>query len=100
LTLTPELIVESASINRQEARRISWVDVNTGQTGALCSGVCRLDQAVRATDLDQLACKERSTPSNAASYVFANLDGDVSGSLALPEGKLNPCNFGIASGLT
>ena len=59
-----------------------------------------LDSDPRTTDLDQLACKERSTPSNAASYVFANLDGDVSGSLALPEGKLNPCNFWIASGLT
>jgi hypothetical protein len=33
------LIAESASINRKDVRRISWVDVNTGQTGALFSGV-------------------------------------------------------------
>jgi len=33
------LIAESASINRKEVRRISWVDVNTGQTAALYAGV-------------------------------------------------------------
>ena len=33
------LIAESASINRKAIRRISWVDVNTGQTAALYSGV-------------------------------------------------------------
>ena len=33
------LIAESASINRKNVRRISWVDVNTGQIAALYSGV-------------------------------------------------------------
>jgi len=164
------LIAESASINRKEVRRISWVDVNTGQiaslyagvrarylegpdvvvyddgeeliavalagdsdsetifthktnqvstvmavskdtvlfetddagawrirsydviTGTLqtldrLSGVCRLAQAVWINDLEQLACKERSNQTKLARYVLTNLDGDVSGTLALPEGK-------------
>jgi len=164
------LLAESASINRKKVRRISWVDVNTGQTGALYSGVlaryvegsgvvvyddgsglfavalsgdfdseaifthkanqlstmmvmsrdsllfeindagdrlirsynvitgdlqtldrlsgiCRLDQAVWINDLEQLACKERSNQANDASYFLTNLDGDVNGTLALPEGK-------------
>jgi len=164
------LIAESASINRKVVRSISWVDVNTGQTAALYSGVfarflegsgyvvyddgerlfavelgghsdseliythktnqlstmtvvsddtvlfetsdagewrirsynvvtgalqtldglsavCRLDQAVWISDLEQLACKEQSNESEAAGYVLTNLDGDVSGTLALPEGK-------------
>jgi hypothetical protein len=33
------LITDSASINRKVVRRISWVDVNTGQTAAMFSGV-------------------------------------------------------------
>ena len=33
------LIAESASINRKDVRRISWVDVNSGQTAALYAGV-------------------------------------------------------------
>jgi len=164
------LIAESARINRKEIRRISWVDVNTGQTAALYAGVlarylagpgivvyddgdrlyavalsgdsesetifthntnpvssvlvaandtvlfeasdgeawlirsydvitgtlkpldrlsrvCRLDQAVWINDLEQLACKERSNQMTDARYVLTNLDGDVSGALALPEGK-------------
>ena len=164
------LIAESASINRKKVRRISWVDVNTGQTGALYPGVlaryvegagfvvyddgrslfavalsgdfdgeaifthkanqlstmvvvskdsllfetsdakgrlirsynvitgelqpldrlsevCRLEQAVWLTDLEQLACKERPNLSDDASYFLTNLDGEVSGTLALPEGK-------------
>jgi hypothetical protein len=164
------LIAESASINRKRVRRISWVDVNTGQTGALyagilarylegpgivvyddrerlfavplagladietvfthktnqvstmlvvsedtvlfetrgtdgwlirsynastrelqrlerLSGVCRLAQAVWITDLEQLACKQRQEQSNPARYVFTNLEGDVIGAPALPEGK-------------
>ena len=164
------LITESASINRKVVRSITWVDVKTGQTGALysgvlarylegsgfvvyddgerlfavalsgnatskiifthktnqlstvvavskdtvlfetndagnwrirsynvitgtlqsldrLSGVCRLDQAVWINDLEQIACKERSNPSKLARYVLTNLDGDVSGTLALPEGE-------------
>ena len=164
------LIAESASINRKEVRRISWVDVNTGQTAALyagvlaryleepgfivyddgvslfavalsgesdseavfthkmnqvsslmvassttvlfetseagvslirsydvitgalqsldrLSGVCSLDQAVWINDLQQLACKQRSEQTKNTGYLLTNLDGDVSGSLALPEGK-------------
>jgi hypothetical protein len=164
------LIAESASINRMEVRSISWVDVNTGQTAPLysgvlarylegpgvvvyddgeslfrvalsgahdsesifthkknqlstvivvskdtvlfetgdagewrirsydvltgklqtldrLSGVCRLDQAVWINDLEQLACKEQSGQSKLVRYVFVNLAGDVSGELALPEGK-------------
>lgn len=164
------LIAESASINRKKVRRISWVDVNTGQTGALYSGVlaryvegsgvvvyddgerlfavslsddfdieaffthktnqlstmmvvskdtllfeignagdwlirsynviteelqtldrlsgkCRLVQAVWITDLEKLACKERSNQTSDARYIFTNLDGDVSETLLLPEGK-------------
>jgi hypothetical protein len=164
------LIAESASINNKVVRSISWVDVNTGQTAALysgvfarfledpgfviyddgerlftvalsgdseselifthktnqlstvmaaskdtvlfetsdagewrirsydvitgtlqtldrLSGVCRLEQAVWINDLQQLACKERSDQSKDARYVLTNLDGDVSGALALPEGK-------------
>ena len=164
------LIAESASINRKEVRRISWVDVNTGQTAALyagvlaryleepgfivyddgvslfavalsgesdseaifthkmnqvsslmvasgttvlfetneagvslirsydvitgalqsldrLSGVCSLDQAVWINDLDQLACKRRSDQTKNLGYILTNLGGDVSDSLALPEGK-------------
>jgi hypothetical protein len=164
------LIAESASINRKEVRRISWVDVNTGQTAALyagvlaryleepgfivyddgvslfavalsgesdneaifthkmnqvssmivasstivlfetseagaslirsydvttgalqsldrLSGVCSLDQAVWINDLQQLACKQRSEQTKNTGYILTNLGGDVSGSLALPEGK-------------
>ena len=33
------LIAESVSINQMKIRRISWVDVNTGQTFALYAGV-------------------------------------------------------------
>lgn len=33
------LITETALINRKEVRRISWIDVKTGQTSALFSGV-------------------------------------------------------------
>jgi hypothetical protein len=164
------LIAESASINRMEVRSISWVDVNTGQTAPLysgvlarylegpgvvvyddgenlftaalsgasdsktifthktnqlstvmvvsngtvlfetgdagqwlirsydvltgklqilarLSGVCRLDQAVWIDDLEQLACKEQPDQSKLVRYVLVNLAGDVSGELALPEGK-------------
>ncbi len=164
------LIAESASINRKEVHRISWVDVNTGQTAALYSGVlarylagsgivvyddgeklfavelagdsdsktifthktnqvstvlvvskdtvlfevsdagdwlirsydvitgklqsldrlsavCRLAQAVWIGDLEQLVCKERSNQMTYTRYILTNLDGDVSGALALPEGK-------------
>lgn len=164
------LIAESASVNRMGVRRISWVDVNTGQTAALysgilarflegsgivvyddgerlftvalasdsdsetifthkmyqistlmvvskdtvlfetnddgewrirsynvitgtlktldrLSGICRLDQAVWINDLEQFACKERSNQSEYASYILTDLNGDVSGTLALPEGK-------------
>ena len=164
------LIAETASINRKEVRRISWVDVNTGQSAALysgvlarylegsgivvyddgesfyavalagdtdsetifthklnqlstvmvvskdtvlfetsdagdwrigsynvitrelktldrLSGVCRLAQAAWISDLQQLACKESSNQSKNGRYVLANLEGDVSGALALPEGK-------------
>lgn len=164
------LIAESVSISRNKVRRISWVDVNTGQTFALyagvlarylegpgvvvyddgdrlfsvvlsgdsdsetifthkshqvstmmvvskntmlfetsesgdwlirsydastgtlktldrLSGVCRLELAVWIHDLEQLACKERSSQSKTARYILTNLDGDVSGTLALPEGK-------------
>ncbi len=164
------LIAESASINNKVVRSISWVDVNTGQTAALYSGVsarflegtgvvvyddgerlfavelagdsdnelifthktnqlstlmavsndtvlfetsdagvwrirsynvitgslqilerlsgiCRLDQAVWISDLEQLACKERPDQSKVARFVLANLDGEVSGALALPGDK-------------
>jgi len=164
------LIAESVSVNRKKARRISWVDVNTGQTAALYAGVlaryfessgmvvyddgdrlfsvalsgesdsqtifthkshqvstmmvvsqdtvlfetseaggrlirsynvitgtlqtldglseiCRLDQAVWINDLEKMACKERLDESKATRYVLTNLDGEVSGTLALPEGK-------------
>jgi len=164
------LIAESASINRKEVRSVSWVDVNTGQTAALysgvlarylegsgivvyddgdslfavalsgesdsetiithkmnqvstvievskdtvlfetsdagawlihsydvitgtlqtldrLSGVCRLEQAVWINDLEQLACKEQLNQMTDVRYVLTNLDGDVSGALALPEGK-------------
>ncbi len=164
------LIAESASINRKDVRHISWVDVNSGQTAALYSGVlarylegsgfivyddatslfavelasdsdsetifthkmnrlstilvisedtvlfetkeagvwlirsynvltktlltldrlsgiCRLDQAVWINDLEKLACKEIATETKNANYVLSNLDGDVSGTLPLPEGR-------------
>lgn len=164
------LIAESSSVNRKEIHGISWVDVKTGQTSALysgvfarylvnsglmvyddggrlfvvaiagdsssetifthranqlsrvmvvpddivlfetsdeglrsihsydlvtgamqsldrLSGVCGLEHAVWIDDLEQLACKEPTNQANDAPYVLANLDGDVSGKLALPEGK-------------
>lgn len=164
------LIVESASINRKKVRQISWVDVKTGQTGALYPGVlarflegsgyvvyddrerlfavslagdsdietvfthktdqlstmmvvsedtvlfetsnagdplihsynvitgelqtldrlsrvCQLDQAVWIDDREQLVCKERSNQSNAASYIFTDIEGETGGKLALPKGK-------------
>jgi len=33
------LIAETASVNRKKVRRISWIDIKTGQTSALYSGV-------------------------------------------------------------
>lgn len=164
------LIAESISINRMNVRRISWVDVNTGQTFALyagvlarylegsgivvyddgdrllsvalsgesdreiifnhkshqvssmmvvsenivlfetsesgdrrirsydtttgkletldrLSGVCRLDQAVWIHDLKQMACKDRSSQTKITRHILTNLDGDVTRTLALPEGK-------------
>jgi hypothetical protein len=167
---TKLLIAETASVNRKNVRRISWIDVKTGQTSALYSGVfarylpdsreivyddgdrlyvvaifgdsssetifahrmnqlsrvmvgpagmvlfetsdsgvrqihayelatgtlqtldrlsevCRLEHAVWISDLEQMACKDPSKPLNEAKYVLANLDGDVSGEVSLPEGK-------------
>ena len=52
-----------------------------------CPAVCRLAQAVWINDLEKLACKERSNETKHARYVLSNLDGDVSGTLPLPEGK-------------
>jgi len=46
-----------------------------------------LDQAVWINDLEKMACKERLDESKATRYVLTNLDGEVSGTLALPEGK-------------
>lgn len=63
------------------------VITGTLQTLDQLSGICRLDQAVWISDLEQLACKERSDQSPVARFVLTNLDGDVTGSLALPEGK-------------
>lgn len=51
------------------------------------SGICRLDQAVWINDLEKLACKELANETKNATYVLSNLDGDVSGTLPLPEGK-------------
>jgi hypothetical protein len=164
------LIAESASVNRQEVHRISWVDVKTGQSSALYSGViarylansgllvyddglklfevaiagdsssaiifshkrnqlstvmvvsndivlfetieagkpiirsydvvtgalktldalstvCRLEHAVWIDDLEQLTCKQQTKPASDTQYVLVNLDGELGGSLALPEGK-------------
>ncbi len=69
--------------------RIRSYNVITGEMQALdrLSGVCRLDQAVWIDDLEQLACKEQTDQSQHARHVLVNLAGDVSGELALPEGK-------------
>jgi hypothetical protein len=69
--------------------RIRSYNVITGELQSLdrLSGVCRLDQAVWIDDLEQLACKEQSDQSKLGRYVLVNLAGDVSGELALPEGK-------------
>jgi len=69
--------------------RILSYDVITGtlQTLDRLSGVCRLNQAVWIEDLAQLACKEQSNQSKYAHYALMNLDGEVSRTLALPEGK-------------
>lgn len=70
-------------------QRIHSYDVLTGELQTLdrLSEVCRLKHAVWIDDLEQLACKERSIPVNTARYVLANLDGNVSGTLSLPEDK-------------
>lgn len=69
--------------------RIHSYDVLTGEFQTLdrLSEVCRLKHAVWIDDLGQLVCKERSVPVNAARYVLANLDGDVSGTFSLPKDK-------------
>ena len=70
-------------------RQIHSYDLMTGvlQTLDLLSEVCRLEHAVWIDGLDQMACKEPTKPVNQAGYILANLDGDVSGNLSLPEGK-------------
>lgn len=49
--------------------------------------ICRLDGAVWVDSLDRLACKQRNGPVLEAGYLFADLDGNVHGSLDLPAGK-------------
>jgi hypothetical protein len=70
-------------------RHIHSYDLMTGTLETLdrLSEVCRLEHAVWIDDLDQMACKEQSSPVDQGHYVLANLDGDVSGELNLPEGK-------------
>ena len=69
--------------------RIRSYNVITGALRSLdrLSDVCRLDQAVWISDLEQLVCRDRSDQSELSGYVLANLEGEVSGTLALPEGK-------------
>ena len=70
-------------------RRIHSYDASSGKLESLdrLSGICRLDQAVWVHDLEQMACRERSSQAETARHVLTNLDGDVSGALTLPEGK-------------
>ena len=70
-------------------RRIHSYDALTRELQLLdrLSGVCRLDGAVWIDDLEQLACRERSSEGNEPAYILASIDGDVSGPLALPAGK-------------
>jgi hypothetical protein len=166
------LVSETASVNRRNVARISWLDLKTGQSESLYSGVrarfvdaagaivyddggklysvslagdsgidpvvmsharnrlsamvrvgggtllfetledekpvvyayradtgelaklesfatsCRLDGAVWIDDLDRLACRERNGDDDEAGhgYVFADLDGRLTGRPSLPEG--------------
>jgi len=70
-------------------RQIHSYDLATGKLQTLdqLSEACRLEHAVWIGDLEQLACKEPTKPLNEAGYVLVNLDGDVSGTINLPEGK-------------
>ena len=62
-------------------RRIHSFDALTRKLQLLdrLSGVCRLDGAVWIDDLEQLACRERTSEGNEPAYILASLDGDVSG---------------------
>jgi hypothetical protein len=70
-------------------RLIRSYDVLTGALHKLdrLSTVCRLEQAIWIDDLDQLACKQQTKQADDAHYVLVNLDGETTGSLALPKGK-------------
>ena len=70
-------------------RSIHSYDTRTGELQSLdrLSGVCRLGGAVWINDLEQLACRERTSQGNDSVYVLASLEGNVPGRLALPAGK-------------
>ena len=163
------LIAESASVNRRRVQRVSWIDLNTGESADLYAGtrarylpagniivyddgselfavpqidgsanrnifshaknqlssmtvvsdqvllfesgdpgnrvirswnsltnelkehqeltaLCRLQGSVWIDSLERLACKRRGGPIASAPYVLADLDGNTSGTLDLPEG--------------
>lgn len=65
----------------------AW-DAVTGQQGVLeeLTATCELVGAVWLESFGQLACRRRDSAIEASEYVLVNLDGQVAGKLALPEG--------------
>jgi len=72
-----------------EDRRIHFYDIVTGAVKTLdrLSEVCKLEYAVWIDDFEQLACREQAGTGEPAPYLLVNLEGEISGSLPLPEGK-------------
>ena len=64
-------------------------DINKSEPTELktLSGVCKLQHAIWVHVRDELLCRTASPESTTAGYVFASLDGAVTGSLSLPAGK-------------
>jgi hypothetical protein len=72
-----------------EKRVIESYDVNTRERlqREQLSAVCRLAGAVWINDLEVLACPAKGQIGDYPEYLLADIDGNIRGRLALPEGK-------------
>jgi len=72
-----------------EQRGIHSYDVGTRQLQRRepLSAACKLEGSVWLADRDQLACQARTQSGDGTAYLLTDLDGNVRGRLALPQGK-------------
>lgn len=72
----------------EEAEIHLW-DARSAQLRELeaLAGTCRLEGAVWIATLERLACKQRADSQAQGGYLLSDLDGNVDGSLNLPENK-------------